>query len=292
MNKKFVISVLIAAFCFSTMEVALKIAGSSFDTLQLTFLRFITAGVCLLPAARNRLRARRVKLHAGDLLYLWFIGTLLICVSMTAFQEATKYSNANLVAISISTNPVFAFIFAHFFAGERFTRRKGITLALSVAGLLIAANPMKIMQGNTPFGVFLLVLVPVTFGLYGALAKRSIKKFGGLPQLSVSFILGALSLLVVILLKRGPLLRGINAQTLPLLAYLALVVTALGYYFYFKAIDLGGAANGSVAFFIKPVLAPIISLMILKEPLTWNMAAGIVLLVAGSVVTMAGGKSR
>lgn len=290
MNKKFVISVIITALCFATMEVALKIGGAKFDTLQLTFLRFFIAGVCLLPTAISQLKKKHLKVGLGDYVYMWFIGTLLICLSMTAFQEATKYSNANLVAISISTNPVFVFIFAHFLAGERFTKRKGVVLALSLAGLVLAANPFEIIHGNTPFGIMLLIFVPLTFGLYGTLAKKTIRKFGGLPQLAISFILGSLSLLAVILFKGGPVISGITIQTLPVLIYVAVVVTGIGYFFYFRAIDEGGSANGSIAFFVKPVLAPIISLAVLGEPITWNMALGICFLVSGSVITMMGNR--
>lgn len=289
-NTKFIISVIITALCFSTMEVALKIGGVSFNTLQLTFLRFIIAAVLLLPVGISQLKKAHKKVEFKDYIYMWFIGTLLICLSMTAFQEATRYSNANLVSISISVNPVFVFIFAHLFGGEKFTKRKGVVLVLSLLGLIIAANPAKIIHGNTPFGIALLIFVPFSFGLYGALAKKMIKKYGGLPQLAISFLLGSLSLLAVILVKDIPLTANVSMETLPLIAYLAVVVTGIGYFFYFKAIDLGGAANGSIAFFVKPILAPIISLAVLGEPITWNMALGICFLVAGSAITMAGNR--
>ena len=44
-----VICVLLTAFFFSTMEVALKLAASGMDSLQLTFLRFLIGGLILLP---------------------------------------------------------------------------------------------------------------------------------------------------------------------------------------------------------------------------------------------------
>ena len=40
------IYIVITALAFGTMEIALKIAGSSFTAFQLTFLRFLLAGCC------------------------------------------------------------------------------------------------------------------------------------------------------------------------------------------------------------------------------------------------------
>ena len=43
--------IVLTALAFGTMEIALKIAGSSFTTFQLTFLRFFIGGLLLLPLA-------------------------------------------------------------------------------------------------------------------------------------------------------------------------------------------------------------------------------------------------
>ena len=42
-DKSFIF-VLITAFCFGTMEIALKLGGGSFSALQITFLRFLIGG--------------------------------------------------------------------------------------------------------------------------------------------------------------------------------------------------------------------------------------------------------
>ncbi len=45
------IYIVLTALAFGTMEIALKIAGSSFTAFQLTFLRFFIGGLLLLPLA-------------------------------------------------------------------------------------------------------------------------------------------------------------------------------------------------------------------------------------------------
>ena len=68
------IYIVLTALAFGTMEIALKIAGSSFTAFQLTFLRFFIGGLLLLPLAVKDLMHRHVHLtksldlcgHSGD----------------------------------------------------------------------------------------------------------------------------------------------------------------------------------------------------------------------------------
>ena len=51
MGKKEILYITITAILFSTMEVALKIAGNELDAFQVTFIRFAIGGLFLLPFA-------------------------------------------------------------------------------------------------------------------------------------------------------------------------------------------------------------------------------------------------
>ena len=50
-NRKSILYIVLTAFCFGTMEVASKLGGASFDSIQLVFLRFVIGGLILLPFA-------------------------------------------------------------------------------------------------------------------------------------------------------------------------------------------------------------------------------------------------
>ena len=46
------------------------------------------------------------------------------------------------------------------------------------------------------------------------------------------------------------------------------------------------AMQGSLVFFLKPVLAPILAMLLLGEEIPWNMWAGISLMLAASIISM------
>ncbi len=287
MNKKSIIFIIITAICFGTMEVASKLAGLSFHAIQLVFIRFFIGGIFLLPFAIKELKKRKIKLTPGDLGYLLGLGVICVCISMAMFQYGVKRINANLASIIISMNPLFTMVFAHFLLHESFTKRKALVLLVSFAGLLIILQPGSLMSGKLDTAGLMITLgAAVTFALYTALGKLRLERLGGMVQNSFSFLIGSAVLLIYMLPAGIPVVKGITVASLPLLLYLGIVVTGIGYYAFLKAIELAGPSNASIAFFIKPVVAPVASLVVLGENITLNFVIGVLFILAGSYINM------
>ena len=280
--KKVYFYVVLTAFLFGTMEVALKLVGSHLDAFQLTFLRFAIGGILLLPFAVTEMKKNHVKLSVKDLLQLLFVGTLGIPVSMVMFQMGVMHSNASTL---ISINPLFTMVFAHFFAGEKLDRRKMMVLCIGILGIIFMIKPWNLQDGNTVEGTIYMLLAAITFGGYTVAGKVSVKKIGLMAQTSISFILGSLVLLVVIAVMGRPVLSGV-AEQLPLVLYVGIFVTGLGYFSYFKAIKMSDASTGSLAFFLKPAIAPVIAVIVLRETILWNTYTGIILILAASYLNI------
>lgn len=285
-NKKVICFIVLSAFIFSTMEVALKIGGGTFDPLQITLLRFVIGGVVLFPMALSDLRRRQVRLLKSDYNYMTVLGILCICVSMLFFQIGVMNSNASTAAVIFSVNPMFTMIFAHFLTEEKMNRRKALALLVSFAGIVVMINPLSMVKGNTVVGMICIILGAMSFGLYSAVGKLRIGTLGGMAQTSISFILGSIGLFVIMLFMGRPILKDISFSTVPILLYIGIVVTGIGYLLYFKAIEYGGAAKGSVVFFVKPVIAPVVAQAVLGEVITVQTVAGVGILLIGSYINM------
>ncbi len=289
--KKVGIYLFLTAFLFGTMEVALKLAGADMDNLQLTFLRFFVGGLLLLPFAAAELKKQHIHIGPRDLLYLLYLGVLCIPVSMLAFQVGVMNSNASTASVIMSLNPLFTMVFAHFLTDEKFTRKKGVVLLVGMVGLLFMVRPWDIQGGNTFYGIFMMIIAASTFGLYTVSAKKSITTVGIMAQTSISFIMGSLVLLVIMLIMGRPVMDGV-LENWKLILYISLFVTGLGYYFYFMAIKYSDAVTGSIAFFIKPAIAPVIAVIVLHEHILWNTYLGIALVLAASFYNIASKKKQ
>jgi drug/metabolite transporter (DMT)-like permease len=283
--KKVYAYVLATAFLFGTMEVALKLAGDQLDAFQLTFARFLLGGILLLPPALVELRRTRIRLDARDWGRIVLLGIICIPISMVLFQLGIEKSNAATAAVLFSVNPLFTMVLAHFFAGEAMTRRKAAAFALALLGILAMMRPWAIQEGNTFEGMAISLLAALFFSTYTILGKRGIQKLGPFIQNSFSFLVGCAVLLPILLLTGRPVFGGLGAEW-ELVLYTGVFVTGLGYICYFQAIRKSNATTGSVAFFIKPVIAPIFAVLILGESILWNMVLGIALILFASFLQM------
>lgn len=283
--KKAYFFVVLTAFLFGTMEVALKIVGNHLDPFQLTFLRFAIGGLLLLPFALTELKKNNIKLCLKDYLTLLGVGVLGIPISMVFFQLGVINSNAATASVLISINPLFTMVCAHFFTEEKLNRHKALVLFIGLLGIIFMIKPWNLQDGNTVKGIIFMLLAAVTFGMYTVAGKVSVSKMGIMAQTSISFLLGSIVLLIMILFMGRPVVSGV-VENLPLVLYVGIFVTGLGYFSYFMAIKLSDASTGSLSFFLKPAIAPVMAVIFLKETILWNTYVGIILILFASYMNI------
>ncbi|RYL96497.1 DMT family transporter [Sporolactobacillus sp. THM7-7] len=300
--KKGYVYIGLSTLFFSTMEIAIKLVASDFNPLQLNFLRFLIGSIILAPLAIRHLRGSGFSLNKSNVSFFLLSGFMCVVVSMTFFQTAIVYAKASTVAILFSCNAVFMIPFAALFLGEKLTKLSLLSLGISLSGILFIVNPENLTNVR---GIVLSLIAAITFTFYGIIGRKGSLRFSydGVIQSSFSFLAGSLELLVLMLLTKidavshwltniglgvfshVPVVAGISWSTLPLLFYLGVCVTGLGFSFYFLAMEETSASTASMVFFIKPALAPILALLILGEAITPNVLFGIVLILAGSCIT-------
>lgn len=283
--KKVVIYVILTAFFFGTMEVALKVAGNSLDPVQMTFLRFLIGGLVLAPLGWSDLRKRGTKLSRGDVIWLGAVGIMGVSISMLAFQYAVGYCNAATASSIICLNPLFTMFIAHLFTSEKMDRAKWMACGLGLVAAVFMIRPWDVQPGNTPQGLVLALVAASTFGAYTVMGKRTVGRIGSLAQTSVSFLIGSAVLLVIMLFTDRPIVAGVMDNWL-LVAFIGIVVTGVGYICYFTAIRYSDATTGAIAFYIKPAIAPVLAVIFLGEHIYWNTVVGVLLLIGASVLIL------
>ena len=282
---KVVAGILIAAFAFATMEAVLKLAAAGLDSMQLTAVRFLIGGLVLLPFGLAEKRRKGVTLTMRDHWWLLLLGVVCIPVSMMLFQVGVVHSNASTASVLFCINPLFTMVLAHFFANERMTKRKGIAFVISLGGIFMMMRPWDIQKGNSFYGLTLMLLAALTFSIYTIMGKRTLARIGNTLQTSLSFLYGAAVLFVIMLFMKRPILTGLAENWLAVL-YIGVVVTGIGYLAYFKAIEYSDATTGSITFLIKPAIAPFIAMILLVEHMLWNSYAGLILILAASLLNL------
>ncbi len=284
--KKLVAFIFISATLFSTMEVVLKIAGNHLDAFQLTLIRFLIGGIFLLPFALLEIKKYHTVFTKKDILHMLAMGVVCICVSMVFFQLGVENSKASTAAVIFCINPMFTMLFAHIMTEEKLNRTKVTALAFGLLGIVFMINPLNIEPGNTLLGFSYTILAAATFGFYSAMGRISVRRLRGITQTSFSFLLGSVVMVPILLVMNRPIIAGVSSENIWLVLYIGIMVTGLGYLFYFMAMEVSDAATASIVFFAKPALAPIIAVIILHEAVGINGLIGIVLIFIGSYVNL------
>jgi drug/metabolite transporter (DMT)-like permease len=297
--KKGYLYIFLATIIFSTMEIALKMVSGVFNPIQLTFTRFFVGGLFLIPFAVQSLRKKHASVAINDLTHFAFLGFLGIVISMILYQLAVQNTKASVVAVLFSCNPVFVTIIAFFFLQEAIHKNNILALILEIIGSAIIINPLNIKL--SVLGITLTIVSTLIFALYGVFGKKSCAKYGGATVTCFSFLFGSLEMLIIIALSHIspaaswlssegltmfsniPLFKGYSLEVLPIVIYICIINSGIGYACYFMAMEKTSAQTTSLVFFFKPILAPILAFVLLHEIIPLNMLLGILFILLGSL---------
>lgn len=292
----------VTTLLFSSMEVALKLISGQFNPIQLNFSRFLVGGLVLIPFAVRELKKRGRKLDGKALGSFALLGLMGIAVSMSLYQLSVTRIQASVVGVLFSSNPVFVTLFAFLLLHETISKNQIAGLVLDVAGIVLIIQPWHLRLDA--LGVVYVLLATLLFALYGVCGKRQCVRFGGIVVTCFGFLFGAAEMIALAGLTHIPALSagltaagldtfasipfftGYTLTNLPIVLFIYVGVTGIGFTCYFLSMEITSAQTTSLVFFFKPALAPLLAFLVLHEAIPGNMLAGIACILCGSLVSI------
>ena len=294
--------ILVTTVLFSSMEVSLKLVAGQFHPIQMTFSRFLVGGLILIPLALRTLKRRGARLDTAALRSFAVLGLMGIAVSMTLYQLSVTRIHASVAGVLFSSNPIFVTLFAFLLLHEAISKMQIAGLLLDLGGILLIIQPWDLKLDT--LGVAYVLAATLLFALYGVCGKRQCAKFGGIVVTCFSFLFGSAEMMALAALTHFPALAaaltgaglrqfadipffsGYTLTSLPIVLYVFIGVTGIGFTCYFLAMETTSAQQTSLVFFFKPALAPILAFLFLHETIPGNMLAGIGLILCGSLLSL------
>lgn len=276
-------------FCFlailtwSTHEILSKFVHLSAYTL--TAWRFFIGGLIILPFALKALKDNPQKPKLKDLALMALLGILNVCISMLLLQISVHYGKASVSAVLVSSNPLFVSVFAMFILREKLGLPQILGLIIASVGIIL------LIFGEMDFGNEKYLNLPlsfvyglgasISFGLYLVLTKKTVEKHGNVVTNGVSFFFGAIVLFVINAIIGEPLGFELTWLNLGAMFWFGVIISGLSYLLFFEGAKLLGAGTSSMYFFLKPVLASLLALIILREALAPLQIIAIIVIVGG-----------
>jgi drug/metabolite transporter (DMT)-like permease len=127
-----------------------------------------------------------------DLLYLLACSFFGVVINQVLFLVGLNLTSPVNSSIIISTNPIFAFVFAAFILKEKITFLKGSGLAIGLSGvlLLILQNGTPDLASATFMGDIYTLINTISWAFYTVIIKRMLEKYNPVTVMKWTFFFG------------------------------------------------------------------------------------------------------
>lgn len=279
----------VLAACLATVlggsaVVATRFAVSGIDPASLAFLRHAGSGLIMLAiAAAVMRRPPWVAITPGD----WGPILALAAVQYAAFgwlfAAGLSYVPAARGALVIATYPVQTLLLAALLGRERLTAPKVAGALCALAGVAIALGDRAAAEGPDIWKGDVLMFAAAFLGsVYNVLSGPYLRRNSALAVTGIQLAFGALVLLAVILARGGGVgVGGLALSGWVALAWLVTLGGAFCFYLWIWALEKIAPSRVSITVTLNPIAAAALGAVVLAEPITWQLAAGLVGVVSG-----------
>ena len=261
-----------------------KAALTYMSGIELSFWRWVLAFLLLLPFAwRRALRDwPYYRRHAGLLLVL---ALLSVSLYNTLQYLALQWTSAINVGVVSATMPLAVFFLTWLLGQERVDswQKSGLLLALIGVLAVVSQGEWRILlalQLNP--GDLLMLTAVLGFAVYSVLMRRLPPEIDKLGLLLWLILIGNFGILPFYLWDiHGHELLTLDRHTLPILAYVGIFPSLLSYYFWNRAVLVGGANQAGMFCNLIALFASLFAVLFLGESLQPYHLVGMLTIFAG-----------
>ena len=246
------------------------------------FLRFSNAGIVAIIYILLKGEAKSLKVLIEQPLMISLLGLTGIFGMGSAVFLALKLSTAVDVSIIMNSNSIFIAPLA-IMIGESITPTKIFGIIIGLFGCLLVINGsltgFGLVRGEHLTGNLVAVISALCWAIYTIMGKKIVRKHGGLVITSLNMIVGSIPLFI--------LTAGLGQLRLPslkeflIIEYLAIFPTAIGFVFWYKALENINASQLGPLQYLVPVGTAIISVFTLDEKIKLASIVGMLLVFVG-----------
>jgi len=265
----------------------IRVAVESVSPAVVVCGRTALAAVLLLPIAAARGVLGEVLAH-----WRWVVtfAAVEIAVPFLMLGYAERRLTSSLTALLIAAIPFVALALARLVGLEaRIERRRLVGLGLGVVG--VGALAGLDLRSDDAAALGAVGLTVLGYALGPIIASTRLKDVSGLGVSGVALALNGIGYLPLAWITRP------DPAAVPARAWLAVIVlgvvcSALAFLAFFALVAEVGPARTTVITFVNPVVAVVLGVLLLDEPVTAGLLIGFPLVLAGSWLATRGARAR
>ena len=284
-----------------TNFLAFKVSGDAMHPVMVATLRFAVAGILLLPFAAWRFHTHPAS--ARQIAQAGLLGVIMLVCEQTLSIWGTHFLPAGVASVFGSAPPLFLALFAWGLLRQPLGGRQLVGVCVGFAGLALMGWSSAEGAGFKAVGAVLTLVASAAWAGGSLLANRLTLPED--PLVALATQLAAAGLLLVLVSLSSGLLTGTDYAHVPLrawgsLAFMIVASTLVGYAVFIALNHSLSSTLANTFNYAAPVIALVLSALLLHEPLTWVKAVaagialcGVALMLGGSRPAGAGlGRNR
>lgn len=270
-NKKERMMLLVSMAVFGTLAPFVRRIGVSSGELALyrAILAALLIGVFLL-VTRQPIRVKGL----GRELPLLLLSGMAMGINWILLFEAYKYTTVAISTLSYYFAPVIVTVVCPFLFRETLTVKQILCFVMSTLGLALVIGITDLGSGgNNGLGI--------AFGLGAAcfyacviLLNKFIKGITGIHRTFLQFLSAIAILLPYVMFSGGMHLDALDPTGWLCLLIVGLVHTGITYCLYFSSLKELPGQEAAILSYIDPLVAIIVGVLVLGEPLSWQQLLG------------------
>jgi drug/metabolite transporter (DMT)-like permease len=264
-----------------------KIALRDFPPLLLAALRVVLAGVLVLPI--YFWKGRGAPWTRRDVPRLALLGLIGVSINQFFFVVGLSKTSVAHSALIIGMAPVSVLLIAAARGLEQITLRKIGGMAMAFLGVAVLSLETTNGSGPSLAGDLITLLASSAFALYTVLGKEVAHRFDSLTMNTFVFGFGGLFLLPVVAWQGRSFDFGSVSHTgWAALFYMALFPSLVCYLIFYYALSYVAASRLSALAYLQPLIATVLGLIFLGEPISAPLIAGGAIIFIGVAITERG----
>lgn len=215
----------------------------------------------------------------GKELYLLLFSGIAMGFNWILLFEAYKYTTVAIATLSYYFAPVIVTLVCPLLFHEKLSKKQILCFVMSTLGLSLVIGITNLGRGGND-------LRGIAFGLDAAvlyatviLLNKFIKGVTGIHRTFLQFLAAIVVLIPYVLFTGGVHLGNLDVTGWICLLIVGLVHTGITYCLYFTSLKELSGQEAAILSYMDPLVAVVIGVLVLKEPLSWQQLVGGVLIL-------------
>ena len=284
--KKYLVEFIISMVAFGTIGIFRRYIP--LDSGILAMARGIIGAIFIFIFLAVRKTPFSLSHFHGKAWMVMIVGAIMGFNWVTLF-EAYNYTSVSTATLCYYMEPIFLILISPFVFKEKMTGKKLICVAVAFIGMIFVSGVLTASVGKSD-------ITGITFGLLSGFlyaivvcSSRAIKDVDPYEKTALQLFSAGVVMIPYLLFKGAfadpSLASAFTPTTIIMLAIVCIVHTGIMYLLYFESINHLSVTQIAVLSYIDPVVAIILSQVILHEDMGWQGVVGAVLILGAAFIS-------